>query len=135
KITLSSDYFQSVARVMAEAAEALQHAHGVKILHRDVTPSNIMVNTAGECRLIDFGLARWENGRDRDGSPPANSDNASHSAQTHGPLGTPGYMSPEQHAEQADERSDVWGLGVTLYELLTWRRAFEGRNYEEIKEN
>src|SRR5205807_7955335 len=56
-------YFRSVARVMVDAAEALHHAHGAGVLHRDVKPSNIMVDKHEQCWLVDFGLARFENGR------------------------------------------------------------------------
>jgi serine/threonine protein kinase/WD40 repeat protein len=131
-VTLSMDYFRSVARVMAEAADALQHAHGAKlvdgtvgILHRDVKPSNIMVDTTGQCWLIDFGLARLLHAREEDGPPQTDASKTVQESLTQGPVGTPNYMAPEQYEERADIRTDVWGLGVTLYELLTLRRAFE----------
>jgi serine/threonine protein kinase/WD40 repeat protein len=132
KVTLSADYFRSVAKVMADAAEALQHAHGEGILHRDIKPSNIMVDTQGQCWLIDFGLARLESRRESAAvaSPGGAAERASF---TRGPLGTPSYMAPEQHDGRPEKRSDVWGLGVTLYELLTLRRAFDGESVAEVR--
>ena len=132
KVTLSIEYFRSVARVMADAAEALQHAHEKHVLHRDVKPSNILIDTDGKCWLIDFGLA-YCNGNGTSGTQPLSADSPSNAVLTRGPLGTPGYMAPEQYREQAETRSDVWGLGVTLYELLTLRPAFNGRTHEELR--
>src|SRR5439155_7400099 len=61
-LTLSGDFFRSVAETLADVAEALQHAHDARILHRDLKPSNIMVDRAGKCWIIDFGLAGYVNG-------------------------------------------------------------------------
>ena len=68
RVTLSLEYFRSVARVMADAGEALQHAHEKHVLHRDVKPSNILIDTDGKCWLIDFGLA-YCNGNSIGGIP------------------------------------------------------------------
>lgn len=128
RMTLSIAYFRSVAATFADAAEALEHAHNVGIIHRDVKPSNIMMNAKGQCCLIDFGLARLLSQADvseeklDDAELPLAS----------GLLGTPNYMAPEQINRQASKQSDIWGLGVTLYELLTLRRAFEGTTSPEL---
>jgi serine/threonine protein kinase/WD40 repeat protein len=128
---MSAAYFRSVAQVMADAAEAVQHAHGVGILHRDLKPSNLMVGTDGQCWLIDFGLARWvKAGAEVHGGPAGGVNPA---ALTQGLPGTPQYMAPEQYEGRAEVCSDVWGLGVTLYELLTLRRAFDGPTVAEIQ--
>jgi len=131
-LTLSHDYFRSVASVIADAAEALQHAHDAHVLHRDVKPSNIMVDTSGQCWLIDFGLARLRNGTTRVNTRSAMKEESPPSPITQGALGTPQYMAPEQYQERADARSDVWGLGVTLYELLALSPAFDGPTIEAI---
>jgi serine/threonine protein kinase/WD40 repeat protein len=130
--TLSTEYFRSVARVLADAAEALHHAHGAQVLHRDVKPSNLMVDRLEQCWLLDFGLARMVNGRlTAPGDPNADLDDKA-LTQT-GVLGTPHYMAPEQFDGQADVRTDVWGLGVTLYELLTLQRPFGGQTLPHVR--
>jgi serine/threonine protein kinase/WD40 repeat protein len=131
RLVLSLEYFRSVAELMADAAEAVAYAHGAGILHRDLKPSNILVDRAGQCWLIDFGLAGFVGGpgatlRGDDGDLDADALTAT------GFMGTPNYMAPEQFQGVADVRTDVWGLGATLYELLTLRRAFEGSSVREI---
>ncbi len=124
KLALSLDYFRSVAQVMADAAEALHHAHEVQILHRDVKPSNIMVDKLGQCWIIDFGLAGYVEAPDQAEALSADTATRLEPATSSALIGTPHYMAPEQFLGKADVRTDVWGLGVTLYELLTLRRAF-----------
>jgi len=126
QLTLSLPYFRSVAQVMADAAEALQHAHDVQIVHRDMKPSNLMVDKAGQCWIIDFGLARYLNTPPDNPAPETAPQSDSIAVSASGVNGTPQYMAPEQwNKGKLDARTDVWGLGVTLYELLTLRRAFE----------
>jgi WD40 repeat protein/serine/threonine protein kinase len=99
-----------------KVAEALEHAHTAGITHRDLKPSNIMIDGAGEPHLMDFGLAKRDAGE------------ITMTVEGH-VLGTPAYMSPEQargEAHQADRRSDVYSLGVILFELLTGERPFRG---------
>jgi serine/threonine protein kinase/WD40 repeat protein len=131
RLSLSKRYLRSVAQVMADAADAVQHAHEARIIHRDLKPSNLMVDRLGQCWVLDFGLAGHLDGHDGpqprpDGPGPAPELTAFGSL-----IGTPSYMAPEQYQGRADERSDVWGLGVVLYELLTLRRAFENRGQIE----
>jgi serine/threonine protein kinase len=131
----SRRYLRSVASVIATAAEALQHAHDARVIHRDVKPSNIMIDFAEHCWVIDFGLASIRNGA---ALSATNGDAtcASSDALTHGGAGTPPYMAPEQFDRDGsvDARTDVWGLGVTLYEMLAWRPAFSGRSVAELRE-
>ncbi len=104
------EYYLTVARLGAEAAEALEHAHQVGILHRDIKPGNLMVNTTGKLWITDFGLASIEHGETL--------------TRTGGVVGTAAYMSPEQAAgsHHVDNRADVYSLGATLYEMLTLHR-------------
>lgn len=111
------DMYDAV-RLIAEAAEAMHFAHK-EIVHRDLKPSNILVEKDGRTRVTDFGLALDEEAlRDRAGEVS----------------GSPAYMSPEQvrgEAHRLDGRTDIWSLGVILYELLTGRRPFWGRDQSE----
>ncbi len=140
KLILSPAYFRSVARVILDAAEAVHHAHEAGIIHRDLKPSNLMVDTAEHCWVLDFGLAGYLRAQANGESPTTDTPAAKpvtdlgpepNPLTVSGVLGTPDYMAPEQFQQKADARTDVWGLGVTLYELLTLRRAFHGR--EQIK--
>ena len=117
----SLDHFWSIAQLGIEMAEALGHAHQHGVIHRDVKPSNVILNMEGKACVTDFGLARMET----DGSLTMSGDL----------LGTVRYMSPEQAlAKRAvvDHRTDVYSLGVTLYELLTLRPAFTGADRHEL---
>jgi serine/threonine protein kinase/WD40 repeat protein len=104
-------YYRSVARLGLQAAEALAYAHEQGILHRDVKPSNLLLDTRGTVWITDFGLAK------------AN-DNAE-LTQLGDILGTLRYMAPERFRGQSEPRSDIYSLGATLYELLTLQAAFE----------
>jgi serine/threonine protein kinase len=113
--------FREVARWGLQAAEALDYAHGLGVLHRDIKPSNLMIDAHGNLWVTDFGLVQvqGENGM----------------TQTGDLLGTLRYMSPEQALAGRvviDGRTDVYSLGVTLYELLTLHPAFEGHDRQEL---
>ncbi len=102
-------------RFFRALARALDAAHAAGIVHRDVKPQNVIVRKSGEPVLVDFGIAR-----DLEGKAEA-------LTRTSTPVGTPAYMAPEQieGGSSVDGRSDVWGLGVMLYEALSGRRPFE----------
>lgn len=117
----SAEYFARIARLGVQAAEALEHAHLLGIVHRDVKPSNLLLDHAGKLWVTDFGLARFQN----DASL----------TQTGEFVGTVRYMSPEQLLCQpglVDQRTDLYSLGVTLYELLTLRACFAGDTKAEL---
>ena len=111
---------------------AVAFAHDRGVLHRDLKPDNVMLGRFGEVLLMDWGVARVM------GTPETIRQSGDQAASVTIPetmdgstIGTPGYMSPEQargDMEHLDGRSDVWSLGALLYELLTLRRAYEGRN-------
>ncbi len=132
-LTLSTDYFRSVVQVMADAAEAMQHAHDVGYIHRDLKPSNLMVDASGQCFVIDFGLAGYLAGGEVIDGPEDIGPEAGKLTDGY-KLGTLNYMAPEQINGHAEARSDVWGLGATLYELCTLRQAFGGESPEEVQE-
>jgi serine/threonine protein kinase len=127
----SRDYFRTVAQLGIQAAEALDHAHQNGILHRDIKPANLLVECSGaggassiqhlKLWITDFGLARME----QDAGMTMSGDI----------LGTLRYMSPEQALAKrvvVDHRSDIYSLGVTLYELLTLQPAFHGDDRQEL---
>src|SRR5262249_34012799 len=105
-------YWQSVARVGLQVADALAHAAGQGILHRDLKPSNLLLDEAGNVGVTDFGLAKAQT----DGDDLTLTGDI---------VGTMRYMAPERFSGQGDLRSDVYSLGLTLYELLTLRPAFD----------
>jgi serine/threonine protein kinase/WD40 repeat protein len=132
RLMLSAEYFRSVAQALADVAEAVHHAHGAGILHRDLKPSNVMVDRSGHCWVIDFGLAGYL-GKHGEGVRQVQAADGSDPAAASGVMGTPNYMAPEQFDSKADERSDVWALGATIYELLTLRRAFSGETFADVR--
>ncbi len=106
-----SAYFRAVARLGIQVANALAHAHSQGVLHRDIKPSNLLLDMDGHVWITDFGLAKVEGSE----GPTETGDI----------IGTLRYMSPERFEGWSDRRSDLYGLGMTLYELLTLRPAFE----------
>lgn len=117
----SPEYFPTIVRIVASIADALSHAHQNGIVHRDIKPQNILLNDRLEPFLVDFGLAR-------DG-------HLTHITMSGDLVGSPAYMSPEQvigRRSRIDHRTDVYSLGIVLYELLTLKRPFEGRTSREV---
>jgi serine/threonine protein kinase len=119
--TRNTEFFRTAARLAVQAAEALEYAHRQGVLHRDVKPGNLLLDAEGNLWVTDFGLAQVRG----DGRLTVTGDL----------VGTLRYMSPEQALAKrvaVDQRTDVYSLGVTLYELLTLRPAFAGTDREEL---
>lgn len=124
--TLSStgsqtEYFDTVARLFAEVADALDYAHGQGVVHRDVKPANLLLSPQGRLSINDFGLARMleQPGMTLSGEF----------------MGSPMYMSPEQITAgrtPLDHRTDIYSLGATMYEVLTLHTPFEGERRDQI---
>ncbi len=111
-------YWRNVARIGVQVADALSYAHRRAVLHRDIKPSNLILDQQGIVWVTDFGLAK-----------AVESDSVSRTGDI---VGTLRYMAPERLHGQADARSDVYSLGLTLYEMLALRPAYEGSDASSL---
>ena len=122
ELSASSDpdrqFYRSVARIGVQVAEALEYANRQGILHRDIKPSNLLLDNHGNVWVADFGLAKT-----------AEADDLTHTGDI---LGTIRYMAPERFSGKCDARSDVYSLGLTLYELVALRPAFEAADRHSL---
>ncbi len=110
--------FREKLDVMAQTCRGLGHAHKNGIVHRDIKPANVFITEGGEAKIMDFGVARWQQ--------------SSHT-QTGAVLGTADYMSPEQiRGQKVDGRSDIFSVGVILFRLLTNKKPFAGENIQAV---
>jgi serine/threonine protein kinase/tetratricopeptide (TPR) repeat protein len=120
-LSSGSGYFDTVARIIADVADALDHAHKHGVIHRDIKPSNLLLCVDGRLSVNDFGLARM---LEKPGMTITGEF-----------VGTPAYMSPEQITAgrvPLDHRTDIYSLGATLYELLTLQRPFRGEGRDQV---
>lgn len=107
--------YERIVKIISDIAGALDYAHQRGVIHRDVKPSNILIDEQGEALLTDFGIAKIAKGA-----------NATRLTKTGLVLGTPEYIAPEQaENEEIDGRSDIYSLGVVMYELLTGRPPYQ----------
>ncbi len=113
-------FYQSVARIGAQVAEALEYANRQGILHRDIKPSNLLLDNRGNVWVADFGLAKT-----------AEADDLTHTGDI---LGTIRYMAPERFQGTCDARADVYSLGLTLYELVALQPAFQSADRHALIE-
>jgi serine/threonine protein kinase len=121
RATGQPNFFRTVARLGTQAAAALEYAHTRGVVHRDIKPANLLVDEHGDVWITDFGMAQFRS----DGELTQSGDL----------LGTVRYMSPEQalgKRELVDGRTDIYSLGVTLFELLTLEPAYPGTDREQI---
>ena len=119
--TKNPAFFRTVARLGVQAAEALDHAHQMGVVHRDIKPANLLVDARSHVWITDFGLAIYQS----DGGLTLTGDL----------LGTLRYMSPEQALARRfmiDHRTDIYSLGVTLYELVTLEPPYNGKDRQEL---
>lgn len=104
--------------LIKQVARAMDYAHAKGVVHRDIKPANLLLDTSGNIKIADFGVARLQSGS---------------ITQEGGRVGSPSYMSPEQiQAEDIDGRTDFFSLGVVFYQLLTGRKPFRGKNIAAI---
>ena len=114
------DFWKAVAEIGSQVADALDYAHASGVCHRDIKPSNLLIDDEGVVWLVDFGLARLVEENEL--------------TQTGDLIGTLRYMSPEQIVGKFDCRSDIYSLGLTLYELLTFRPVHEASIKSRIQQ-
>src|SRR3989442_10108085 len=117
-----------VLEIAIEIADALEAAHGKGIVHRDIKPANIFITTRGQCKIVDFGLAKLVSGTASTAETSGQNATAVQESTSPGSaVGTVAYMSPEQaRGEELDAQNDLFSFGAVLYEMSTGRMAFPG---------
>jgi serine/threonine-protein kinase len=139
KATIEKYPLDSLLNVLIHCSQCLAFAHNQKVVHRDMKPANIMIGDYGEIMVLDWGLAKvWDMEDDEDVDRLIRSGQQAMSGRLTGRgdvQGTPFYMSPEQAVEtgDVDERTDIYNMGIILFEVLTGESYMSGRNFKEIK--
>ena len=124
---------EEALQIALQMAEGLEAAHEKGVIHRDLKPANIKITPEGQVKILDFGLAKALEGETPPDTNLSQSPTLTAAATQAGViLGTAAYMSPEQaKGKQTDTRSDTWGFGAVVYEMLTGNRAFEGEDVSD----
>lgn len=134
KITGSPLEMREILDISIQVASALEEAHAAGIVHRDIKPDNIMIRRNGFVKVLDFGLAKLtEDLRDRSPSDGEAATRVLVQTDAGVVMGTSHYMSPEQaRGKQMDPRTDIWSLGVVMYEMVAGRTPFEGETATDV---
>ncbi|HVD59513.1 MAG TPA: protein kinase, partial [Gemmatimonadaceae bacterium] len=133
KMTASQLETHEILDIAIQVASALEEAHTAGIVHRDIKPDNIMVRRNGYVKVLDFGLAKLTEKVDRSPSDAEASTRVLVQTDAGVVMGTSHYMSPEQaRGKPVDARSDIWSLGVVIYEMVAGRTPFEGETSTDV---
>jgi eukaryotic-like serine/threonine-protein kinase len=137
----SPSCLNELIKLSVQICSGLQAAHEKGIIHRDIKPANIFVTSRGEAKILDFGVAKFQdtsaapNAVEPAGSEGQTTQRDPHATATEAALGTPFYLSPEQvRREKLDGRTDLFSLGLVLYEMATGQRAFSGKTATAIRD-
>ena len=133
KMAASQLQTTEVLDIALQVASALEEAHAAGIVHRDIKPDNIMIRRNGYVKVLDFGLAKLTETIDRTPSDAEASTRVLVQTDAGVVMGTSHYMSPEQaRGKPVDARSDIWSLGVVIYEMVAGRTPFEGETSTDV---
>jgi serine/threonine protein kinase len=134
KMSESPLEIREILDIAVQVGSALEEAHAAGIIHRDIKPDNVMVRRNGYVKVLDFGLAKLtESSTDRTPSDGEASTRVMVQTDAGVVMGTSHYMSPEQaRGKPVDARSDIWSLGVVIYEMVAGKPPFEGENFDDV---
>src|SRR6476661_9730728 len=133
KMAVTQFEIPEILDIAVQVASALEEAHAAGIVHRDIKPDNIMVRRNGYVKVLDFGLAKLTESIDRSPSDGEASTRVLVQTDAGVVMGTSHYMSPEQaRGKPVDARSDIWSLGVVIYEMVAGRTPFEGETSTDV---